>query len=385
MTVSPTRRRWRSRLANLGLAAVSLGVSVLAAEVVARLVRPQAIEVIAPGLYQPDPPRRYRLSPGYRGELTNFTEFHTPLAISSQGLRGPALPPKSPEEKRLLVLGDSFIFGWGVEEQETLAARLEALLVPEQPSWRVINAGIPGFGVLDEVDWLEAHGFAFEPDAVLLGVFLGNDLLDSTAAYRQVELNDGLIAEAGSRRGLRFQVYRHSHLVRLLKKAVPMGLQLRLRRWLGLPLPWSITSLLDSFEIYSVTPTPLQQEGRQATRRALERLAELTRERGIPLALLLLPDHFEVDPARWAATLGELELDPARYRPDQPARILTDLAAETGIPSLDLSPAFAAEIARGERLYFVDDPHWTAEGHALAAREAHPFVIHTGLGARAGG
>lgn len=379
MTARRARGRFQRWLPNLAVAAASLAASLLAAELAVRWLSPQPIQVIAPGLYQPDPPRRYRLSPGYHGELTNVSDFRTSLVISSQGIRGDELETKAAGEKRLLVLGDSFVFGWGVEEHKTLAAQLERRLAVEHPGWRALNAGTPGFGLLDEIDWLETWGLALEPDAILLAVFLGNDLLDATAAFRQVEMVDGLVGEPGFRRGLRYQLYRRSHLVRMLKRAVPIGAQIRLRRLLGIPLPWSIASLREGLEIYAIKPTPLQQEGREVTRAQLVRLQAISRNHGLPLALVLLPDRRDVDPVLWSGTLAGLGLDPARYRPDQPARIFTELTAELGLPVLDLSVAFKSALARGERPYFEHDPHWTLEGTELAARETYPFVLGSGL------
>src|SRR3954463_3184179 len=92
MPVPPLRRL----AARLLLLAVSAGLGLLVAEVAVRLVRPQAVMVVSPGLYEPGPPRRYRLHPGFRGAVTNRVEFDDSVAINSLGLRGPEIGPKAP-------------------------------------------------------------------------------------------------------------------------------------------------------------------------------------------------------------------------------------------------------------------------------------------------
>ena len=56
----------RRLLPRLLLVAASLGLSLLAGELAVRLARPQEAMTVERGLYEPDPPRRYRLHPGYR-------------------------------------------------------------------------------------------------------------------------------------------------------------------------------------------------------------------------------------------------------------------------------------------------------------------------------
>src|SRR4051794_33301204 len=62
---------------------------------------------------------------GARCELTSPL-FRTQVAINSRGLRGPELAyERTPGRPRCVALGDSFTFGWGVEEPETFSRRLE--------------------------------------------------------------------------------------------------------------------------------------------------------------------------------------------------------------------------------------------------------------------
>src|SRR6185436_4496340 len=141
------------RILRLLLLAFSLAFSLLIAELAVRLVRPQAVMTVSRGLYQPDPPRRYLIAPGFRGRITNQAEFDTEVETNREGLRGPEVGPKPAGGLRILAIGDSFTFGVGARQEETWPARLERRMRNVQ----VLNAGAPGFGVPDEVAWFETY------------------------------------------------------------------------------------------------------------------------------------------------------------------------------------------------------------------------------------
>src|SRR5690606_28828760 len=50
-----------------------------------------------------------------------------------------------------------------------------------------------------------------------------------------------------------------------------------------------------------------------------------------------------------------------------------------GVPVLDLLDLFRQQAAGAPRLHYVDDGHWTPEGHALAARAAFNFLAANGV------
>ncbi|MEM6793152.1 MAG: GDSL-type esterase/lipase family protein [Acidobacteriota bacterium] len=360
-------------LGRLLLIAVSLGTTLIFSEVVVRILRPQPMEEITPGLYEGDPPRRYRLRPGYSGRVSNGVEFDTRLEINALGLRGPV---PGEEARRLMVIGDSFVFGWGVEHSETVSQ-----LAAERLGLEGVNGGIPGYGLPDTVDWLEAYGEALEPDVLVLGVFVGNDLLDATPKHREVTVEEGLVT-AESRPSLARRLLHQTHLTRLAKSAIPWSLQSRLRGLLGLPEPWRVTYLRDALQSYAVEPTELVSEGREATRRAFDRLLGISRERGLGLAVMLIPDVLQLSPERWAATLESIDVDPASVDPEVPNRFFRELAEGAGVPVIDLLPVFrraGAESGAREPLYFMHDPHWTAAGHGLAAEHLADALRSAGL------
>jgi GDSL-like Lipase/Acylhydrolase family len=90
--------------------------------------------------------------------------------------------PKPPGVHRVLSLGDSFAWGFGVEYEDAYPQRLERGLVRHRREpWEVVNLALRGMNSVQEAAQLAGEGFAYEPDVVVLGYVL-NDSEDSTAA-----------------------------------------------------------------------------------------------------------------------------------------------------------------------------------------------------------
>ncbi len=92
---------------------------------------------LMPDCAQYDPETFYVLRPGATCRFAN-REYDTAYRVNSAGLRDVEADLTAPE---VIVLGDSFAMGWGVEQAETFAERLQAMT-----GQRVLNAGIASFG-----------------------------------------------------------------------------------------------------------------------------------------------------------------------------------------------------------------------------------------------
>jgi len=355
--------------------AVSLFLSLCAAEILVRMVSPQPRLVIEPGgFYSPDPPGRYRLSPGYRGRIYNRAEYSNAIRINEAGLRGPEIEKSAEGSLRVLVVGDSFVFGVGVEDNETFTALLPVDLSRAGIEAEGLNAGIPAFGIPDAESWLRRHGAELNPDVVVVAVFLGNDLVDASPDREEILLVDGLLVPSQSAGGLKAWLHRHSHLYVAIKGLFEQPGFQPLRSKLGLGEPWKVRTLREELGVYRKSADLDLKPSVDATDEALAGLRDLSSELGFELLAVLIPSEIQLDPKRWQGSLARLGLDPAAYDPTTPTRIFERLLARHEIPTLDLGPAFAAGLSRGEELYFKFDRHWTVEGHQLAADELTRFM-----------
>jgi lysophospholipase L1-like esterase len=101
------------------------------------------------------------------------------VKINSQGLRDNEYSMTKPHGVyRILVLGDSTTFGWGVSLDETaskiLERQLNALHVPGYERFEVINAGVGNYDTVQEVTYYKTRGRNFNPDMVVLMYFIND-------------------------------------------------------------------------------------------------------------------------------------------------------------------------------------------------------------------
>lgn len=77
----------------------------------------------------------------------------------------------------IIGLGDSVMFGWGVNDDETYLSRISCKLNSEQPSApvRVINMCVPGYNTVMELETLREKGLQHNPKLVMIH-FVENDL-----------------------------------------------------------------------------------------------------------------------------------------------------------------------------------------------------------------
>jgi hypothetical protein len=94
------------------------------------------------------------------------------VTTNSMGMRGRERSLKKPPATiRIALLGPSYIMGSGVGDDETIAARLEQRLnAAGGTSYEVLNFGVSGYSVLQQMAQLEERVLAFEPDLVLVTV-----------------------------------------------------------------------------------------------------------------------------------------------------------------------------------------------------------------------
>jgi len=121
--------------------------------------------------------------------------------FNSFGHRAPEYPLHLTNATRVLLLGDSFTFGYGLDREHIFAARVEGLL--EEQTGRehiVINSGTGGWGTLQEVAYARDHFDVFDPDVVVL-TYCDNDVQDDIT-FRH-GMSGGLLPNFPGKRFLR--------------------------------------------------------------------------------------------------------------------------------------------------------------------------------------
>ena len=110
--------------------------------------------------------------PDYENSVTTTKGFSFHITHNARGLRGREYPyERTPGKYRILVLGDSFAWGFGVGDSEVFTQTLESIT----PDVEVINMGVSGYGTDQELLLYTEEGYKYKPDLVVL-TFFNNDL-----------------------------------------------------------------------------------------------------------------------------------------------------------------------------------------------------------------
>ena len=170
---------------NLGLALLSVLVALAACEVLLRVFGAEVLP--RPDLYLTDAELGKRMRPGWEG-----SEFEAPVVINSKGLRSPETPYEKPAGVyRILALGDSWTFGFRMNEPDAYPRQLErdlnarAAMRGETRRFEVINAGVIGYSTDQEAAYLRVEGWKYQPDLVLVNYYPVNDTHNKLAMYRR--------------------------------------------------------------------------------------------------------------------------------------------------------------------------------------------------------
>jgi hypothetical protein len=172
--------RYRVFLFSVIALLLGISVSLLVAEFAIRLFDPQTL---TSDIVQWDADVDYRLRPNARGRMVS-PEFSAEIRVNSLGFRGPEISPvKKPGVRRVLFLGDSFTFGAGLKEHETLPYAVNQELERRHSgNFEVINGGVYGYQTANELELFTKYGAPLNPDIVVILV-MTHDMIQNTDWY----------------------------------------------------------------------------------------------------------------------------------------------------------------------------------------------------------
>ena len=339
MNLKPNVPRWKRLLQNLALSFAVFLVCAAIVEIALRFAGYGNVEI-----YQPDPKLYWRLAPNQ----DCFTKVdHKPVHINSHGTRGAEFAADKPTNTfRVLSLGDSRTFGWGLSEAETYSAKLGALLqaqLGKDKRVEVINAGVNAWSYPQMLVFYRDVTAAWQPDVVVLA--------EANLWTQFSEKNsDAFVRQFMSRVRLknvlrRFAIYHYVVEVKLKDFYAR-------NRTKFIPVDPKEDPLFKEQQ---------QRDPDAVFRTAMEELVSVARSNGVPTVLLFIP------------TLDDLAAT-------NQSRVLTAkraVGAKLGVPLVDLTPNLAAG---GKALYLEADPvHLNAAGNELTARRLFQTVTNSVL------
>jgi len=354
MTTGPIG--FKAKLLALGLAlAVAFGLC----ETAARVMYPAPPEPVREPqlLYQSHPELGFIHVPNQAGYLDDGL-----ATINALGLRGvePDVP-KPAGSFRVLAIGDSTTFGWGVDDDESYPARLERLLAADFPSRRpsVVNAGVGAYDLKQAARLLGHFAPVLEPDVVLVGAYW-NDL-----PYEGVSPEGTALGRGAQPRARRPAAGRASKPFRIGNDPTSFNRFLRRSRalyvmrhaWLSAIAPTDAASNQVQWEIALLegTRSPAVDLAWADVGNTLAEIRDLAEQGGYDVGVLIVPIRAQV----------EQQYPNADYQ----ARI-RQLAEAQGLFVVDPLQAFIDEPDSRSLFIPYDRMHLSAKGNALLAQAA---------------
>ena len=341
-----------------------------------------------------DDPRFHHRPKPYETYHYTSEEFDVTIRTNRFGLRGPdPVLPKPPGRMRILMLGDSYTFGFPVRDEETFSHLIEAGLRERGYNVDVINGGVSGYSSTLEYLSLRDQFLAFEPDLVILWFDLGD--VQEDAWYQKNLLYDeaGRIVRCDpryvngrfawwewSKEHLALAKYLDTRVVRTVQKLQVLGfaryLQIAMRGQRAKNVIAQLkaqerTERIGEYERFLLVRDWATEEivapAWATTTGYLARIHELLRERSIPFMIGLYPYGMLVGPQQWAEGRTYWDFERGRtYDATLMLSLFERWAAEQEVPLINTFGRFREAAAR-EKLFYDWDGHFTPAGHHVAA------------------
>jgi len=367
------RRRSLAAAGRILLAAASAGMTLVAVEGVLQWASPEPPE----NWIRPDPIFHHSQKPGIETRFVS-AEWDTAVTINSLGLRGDELSGKPEGTTRVVVLGDSYAFGYGVEVDEAFPGVLERLCAARALSVDVVNAGIPSYSPTLEYLLLRERWEQLDPDVVVLALDMSDFQDDLRFADLAVYDARGRLERVRPtpRPGRLESRYKDLLLVRMFRTTLDRAYA-RLRSGEELDLPQTRDLARNRFALTRDDLT--LEESEPHWRRTLgwmEKLAELVAARGARLLVMTYPYGHQVSIEEWESGRQHYGFGSDKLYPATPGERLEAWAGRAGVEALNLFPTFRQE-ADGT-FYFAWDGHFTPQAHVLAGTELHRRLTELG-------
>ncbi len=369
-------RKLRSVLEKVGLAAFALVVCFVLLEVIAIVFSGQSYALC---VYEADPVLGWKLAPSLETRhVAPSAEYGYEIETNSRGERNPEF---SIGEQDFLILGvgDSFLFGQGVEQEEIFLSVLEKNLEAKGKNVKAVNTGVSGYSTQQELKVLQNYLQEYDIDLVVVGFFAPNDVIGNAQQEPEFETFNGCLKAKGQeqqatgfdfKRFLKENTISYSFLSEKIRAVPPLrdffvGIGL-----MQAPKP-------PEYNMVFQTGNERMEEAWQETNRLFGEMNELAEKNDFKVMVLDIPSVIQVDEGLRKKAFEDYGISEKGYDFGLPEKRMNQLSA--GYDNLIFVETLDVFKSAHESLYYEIDPHWNREGHALAAQLLEKELLERGL------
>jgi lysophospholipase L1-like esterase len=252
-----------------------------------------------------------------------------PVSINSMGFRDRERSAKT--GPRVLALGDSSVYGFGVGDGDVFSAKLEGVF--ESSGAAFINGGVPGYSSTQALNLLWGRGMALEPDLLLAMTLWSDNNFDTFVDADQIAT---------------YAAWRRSGIASVEAVLERLAIYRLFEFYLRQREPGRVGWM----ELKRQAPSGKRRVPIGDYARNLGEMCTSMAQRGGGVVFVILPNRNDL-------TGAESQPPWAPYR-----EVMRSVARSCGAPVVDLPRAFAAD---GRPHLFLDEMHPSAAGHALMA------------------
>ena len=320
-----------------------------------------------------------------RGLHSKKGSFSTTFRTNTRGLRDKEYTlTKTDGVSRIVIIGDSFTWGWGVNDDEIYTERLEAML----SNTETINLGVTAYSLSQEISYFQREGLRYNPDILMVGFYLddiirgpGRNVINKsvqqskTSTQREVQKNR-----------LRVKLYENMKKYVLHKSALYQFIVDRIgtKRTLVNALANIGVINLTEFEDLDTNLKPALKNYPakinkcwEVTQSELLQLKQITHNKGIKLIIVIIPSPHSIVEKRFEDAISHSIYHKRDFDLDKPYSLLTDFASSNNIDLVNPIEVYRQAHKEGILLYLKKDVHINATGHEVLARVIADYLIST--------
>lgn len=289
-------------------------------------------------------------------------EYHNVANIDELGGRRTSLRNDLPSP-RVVMLGDSFTFGVGVEDMETFASRIAAKI----PDRRFVNLGVPGTALPQQLEILRKRHSDLKANIVVFFFFLGNDFADILQ-----------LSHLDSRRGpskllntandviCHHPWLEYSYATQFVCSALPVAA--------SATRPWFELLRDPAFYVMDRLTGDYQELAAAALAVQLRALVNMQESLNFKSLIVVIPDVHQVSETSRKQRAEQYGIPLSQLDPLRPNEILDNEVRKAGLSLVDSTTCIAASVREPSTLYYEKDNHFRSRGHEVFADCVTPQI-----------